>query len=183
MLAVITESIMEWTEPQETALERARLQNRVNNALLQIPLHGVVFGLLPAVGVPVASLIQHTNIKWVPYLIFVAGCFLIGAVVGLVQTIRGRSIPRKRSIVLGSHSLTLTDNANSNTVAYQDMVGFSVFEISHGKLLVFGRHMGNNLSIGIPQDISVQDIRSFLTEKLSELQNEEMPDPRRSYAG
>ena len=71
---------MKWTETREMAVARARLRNSIQNSLFQIALIAITFGLIPAVGIPVAAIIQHKNVMWEITFIFVSVCSVLGVV-------------------------------------------------------------------------------------------------------
>ncbi len=183
---------MEWTETRETAAARARLRNSVENSPIQITLKivlsAVLFGLLPVVGMTVKAIIEHKSVLWVAVLIFAPGCSVAGVFMCLLDLLKrwNRAGTCRYNIILDSQKVTVSGKGFTRTATYGDLVGFSVFDLSESvsgdRLLVFGDPMGKNLSVGIPPEISMADIRTFLSSKLNELSNQEMPDPRNPYA-
>lgn len=175
---------MEWSEPQEMAIARAKLRNHIDNRPIIVAISAIIPALVPML-IPIVIFIQRgkvTMIVWEMTFAFVALSMIIGV---LLHIYYHWHRPEKNRIGLGSQSFTITSkrtlrNKGINiTVKYDEFVGFSIFDIPSGKLLVFGEREGKNLSIGIPPEISMDDIRSFLSGRLREITNEEMPDRRK----
>lgn len=171
---------MEWVETREMAVERARLRNHIENDALQVALSAFIFGLIPTIGIPIAAFVQHRNVMWGTMLIFVVSCSALGSIVHLLK---GWNRANRMRIALDSQSVTLSDKGSTRCAAYSSLVGFYIFDLSCGKLLVFGEATGRNLAIGIPPEVSVAEMRAFFLGKLSELSNQEMPKPRNPYEG
>ena len=172
---------MNWIESQEIASARARLRNRVEHSLNSIALSAAVLGLIPIIGISVAALIKHKSVPWNLTLILAAACCSIGPLNHLLRWNRAG----RKGIVLNNTSVTVSEKGVSRSSAYNDLVGFSIFDLSNEiprvKLLVFGDPSGRHLSIGLPPEIPIDDIRTFLSDKLKELQMRELPEPRNPY--
>jgi hypothetical protein len=193
---------MEWRETEEIAKARAKLRNRMENRVLNIPLAAILWGLFPVVVIPIGTLIQYKKVPkmaWEMILIFVPFCMIMGVLIHLYDYWSGHYRPLRKSIVLGSQSFTIKYEptfrykGSIKTVNYDDFVGFSILgkpsgspnpldDIQfNGKLLVFGNRDGENISIGIPPEMPINDVRTFLLGKLRELSDEEMPKPRNPF--
>jgi hypothetical protein len=193
---------MEWRETEETAIARAKLRNRIENRVLNIKLAAILWGLFPIVVTPIGSFLQYgkvTMLAWKIAIGFIPVCIAMGVLLHLFDYWYGHYRPIRKSIVLDSQSFTIRYESafrykgSTKTIKYDDFVGFSILgkpsgppnpldDIQFdGKLLVFGDQDGDNLSIGIPPEISINGIRTFLSGKLSELSDEEMPKPRNPF--
>jgi len=176
---------MKWTETREIAASRARLKNSIKFSPIQLILSAVLFGLIPAVGTSILAVIENKSISGHSMLILVPISSSVGILLYLTFLLKGRySVNKCRcSIIFDYQKVTAMGNGITKTAAYSDLLGYSIFDLSKttpdGKLIVFGDPAGRNLAVGIPPQISIDDVRIFLSGKLRELPNEEIPDPRR----
>jgi hypothetical protein len=192
---------MEWRETEEIAIARAKLRNRIENRILNIPL-SIVIGLIISGLILAVVFIKFGGYRqriWEPF--FIVTIIIIFSVLLHLYNYWSRHYrPLRKSILLDNQSFTIKYEptfrfkGGTKTIKYDDFVGFSISDKPNGppnplidevqfngKLLVFGNRDGENISIGIPPGMPVNDVRTFLSGKLSELSDEEMPKSRNPF--
>ncbi len=168
---------MQWIEPTVFSKERARLRNRL---LFQgIAFQGVLWGLFFAVCITVRLYVAYQRVDWEAFSVVFAGLSAFVTLVLSMRNWKNWSRPSERRIILADRTLAVSEDGFVSTRNYTDFLGFTIFDKDEGVpapgLLVFGNKAGHHVGIGIASKSAVQDIRSFLTGKLKEMQNDELP--------
>jgi hypothetical protein len=182
-VSAIASNYMEWIESQEMAIAGAKMLNHLEHWFFRIIIMPVLMGLIIAIVIPIGSFVQHgkvTKIMWEMTLTLPIFIIILLTFLQLLYLLYGWHRPIRRSISLGVQSFTIKYKRMLE-YKYDDFVGFSIFDIPSGKLLVFGEREGRNVSIGISPEVPLENMRKFLSEKLNELSNEKMPEPRNPF--
>jgi hypothetical protein len=168
---------LDWAEPREFAIYRAKLQNKIINNPASVAITAATLGAFPVVFIIIGSLIIKYPIYW--DLTLTLGVFC-SAVTAIGQIISNWQRPKIRSITIDSENVTLSAKNESRSVAIKELIGWCISKIEPGDLLVLGHPEGRNLAIGIPAQ-TIQTIRDELSKIIKELPEEEMPEPSNPY--
>ncbi len=174
---------MKWTEPKEIAAARAKLQNQSKYHPLLITISAIGYALIPLILIPLSALLTNKAVMWDFTLLAMLFCMVAGTAADLISNWNRIEI---LTISLSETSVIITGTKYSRTEEYKDLMGWSLTDIPNtvipdGKLILFGDPQGFNLSIGVPKNISLHDIRKYLTEKLTELETCELPKQKNPY--